>query len=664
MKTDSFIDAIDALKHSKPVVFPTDTIYGLGVAVKYSASPRAIYDIKQRDADKPIAWLVGGPEALDEYGVDVPEKAYQQAELHWPGALTIVVKASEKVPPAFRAVDGTIGLRMPANESAMRLIRVVGPIAASSANLSDGESPCAAEDLDPDLLAKVAAVVTDDEPCSGIASTVLDCTKDKPVIIRQGDVEKGSFPQAAEANISADKAEDDAEKIPVEDAVEPVDEEIAEANGEDAAEAVEEDVVEADEEDAAEPSDEEIVETDEEDVVETEAEGSAEAGEEGAVESNDEEVAEADEEGAVEAEAEDADEGSSIDSESVSEENAEEAPVEEAEDIASDEGEPVSEDGIFTVPFDFVSHSKKARVNAKLWTSARFGGPDDPGAEDPKAVIQIVHGMAEHIDRYDEFARYLVSRGFVVCAEDHVGHGGTATGRDDYGHIPLRGGRNIVVGDVHTLHRMVARTFPDVPYVMYGHSMGSFITRAYIARYGNELDACVLSGTGNVPANLSKLGGSLARFIASIRGETHRSKLIDNMGAGAYGKKIPNARTKLDWLSTDDAVVDEYIADEKCGFMFTVGGYATLLDLTAEVVTPECAEAVPNDLPILLVAGDGDPVGDMGKGVKAAAQLLRDSGCQTVDCKIYAGMRHEIHNEIGKEQVYDDVATWIEEHVS
>lgn len=510
MEASEFIVATEVLKAGKPIVFPTDTVYGLGVAVKFADSPQAIYDIKQRDAGKPIAWLVEGPEALDKYGADVPEKAYSLAERHWPGALTIVVKASDAVPPAYRSADGTIGLRMPDNETAQRLIRVVGPIAASSANISGGAAPRTSKELDPKLLAQIAIVIEDDLQATGVASTVVDCTKDSAVTVRQGEV---------------------------------------------------------------------------------------------------------------------------------------------AEDI------------IYTVPFEYVSHSKKAMVNAKLWTSSKFGSPDEPGQEDPKAVIQIVHGMAEHIDRYDDFARYLVSRGFVVCAEDHVGHGGTATGPDDYGHIPLKGGKRIVIGDVHALHRMVARTFPDVPYVMYGHSMGSFITRAYIARYGNELSACVLSGTGNVPAAMSKFGNGLARFLASISGETHRSKFIDNMGAGAYGKKIPNARTPLDWLSTDESVVDAYIADDKCGFMFTVGGYATLLDLTAEVVTPECAEKVPPELPVLLVAGDGDPVGDMGKGVKAAAQLLRDAGVQTVDCKIYAGMRHEIHNEKGKDEVYNDVATWIEEHV-
>lgn len=505
-----FINAIDILKAGRPAIFPTDTVYGIGVAVEYASSPKAIYEAKQRDEDKPVAWLVDGIEALDEYGVDVPEKAYHLAGHHWPGALTIVVKASDKVPEAFRGPNGTIGLRMPDNDVALRLIRVVGPIAASSANVSGGEAPCVAKDLDPELVKRVDAVIEDDRQASGTASTVLDCSQDNPVIVRKGEL---------------------------------------------------------------------------------------------------------------------------------------------------------VEDTVFTVPIEFVSHTKRATINAKLWTSTKFGSPDEPGTENPKAVIQIVHGMAEYIDRYDDFARYLVGRGFVVCAEDHVGHGDSANGPEDYGHMPLKGGKNVVVGDVHTLHSMVARAFPGVPYVLYGHSMGSFIARSYIARYGDELDACVLSGTGNVPANLSKMGNSLARFIASIKGERYRSKLIDNMGAGAYGKKIENARTPLDWLSTDPEVVDAYIADDKCGFMFTVGGYATLLDLTAEVVTPECAERVPKNLPIFLVAGDGDPVGDMGEGVKAAAELLRGAGVQTVDCKIYSGMRHEIHNEKGKEQVYDDIATWIEEHV-
>ena len=566
MQASRFVEAIDALKEGKPVAFPTDTVYGLGVAVEYADSPKAVYDLKNRGTDKPIAWLVEGPEALDVYGLDVPERAKELASAYWPGALTVIVKASDAVPPAFRAPNGTIGLRMPDNETALRLIRVVGPIATSSANVTGDEAPRVASEIDPDLAACVMVIGDDGSVASGVASAVLDCSQGKATIIRQGAI--------------MEEINDIAETADVEDVEEAV---------ETAEETIDEDAVE--------------------------------------------EVA--DDEVATEEEA--------------------------ARDVAIEEA--VDDDAVFTIPIKYVSHSKKAYINAKLWTNARFGGPDHPGVESPKAVVQIVHGMAEYIDRYDDFARYLVNRGFVVCAEDHVGHGGSATSSDDFGHIPMKGGKKIVVGDVHTLRVMVAPMFPDVPYVLYGHSMGSFIVRSYIARYSSGLAACVLSGTGNVPANLSKMGNTLARFIASIWGETHRSKIIDNMGAGAYGKKIKNARTDLDWLSTDESVVDAYIADDKCGFMFTVGGYATLLDLTAEVVTLECAESVSKDLPILLVAGDGDPVGDMGEGVKAAAQLLSDAGVKTVDCKIYEGMRHEIHNEVGKDQVYDDIASWIEDHV-
>ena len=320
----------------------------------------------------------------------------------------------------------------------------------------------------------------------------------------------------------------------------------------------------------------------------------------------------------------------------------------------------MTESSRFSIPLDFTSHDGKTRINAKLWTSSAFGSGDAEGAEKPKAIVQIIHGMAEHIDRYDDLADYLVSNGFVVCADDHIGHGKSAASPQEYGHMPVQGGKDILLHDEHTLFRMVRELFPAVPYVLYGHSMGSFIARAYIARFGDDLAACVLSGTGNVAAALSQGGRMLARIMAAVHGETYRSKLIDNMGAGAYGKQIPNARTSLDWLSTDKAVVDKYIDDKLCGFMFTVGGYSTLLDLTAEVVTKACAELVPKDLPVLFVAGDGDPVGEMGKGVRAAAKLLRDAGVKRVDEKIYPGMRHEIHNEIGHEQVYDDVVRWVE----
>ena len=318
-------------------------------------------------------------------------------------------------------------------------------------------------------------------------------------------------------------------------------------------------------------------------------------------------------------------------------------------------------DSVITIPLDFTSYDGHTRINAKLWTSPAFGTPEDPGPEKPKAIIQIVHGMAEYIDRYDDLASYFVGRGFIVCAEDHLGHGGSVESPNDYGHIPMDG-KLIILNDVDKLRRIVSECFPGIPYVMYGHSMGSFMVRSYTARAGEGLAAAVMTGTGNVPAALSKLGRTMARTFGRVRGQRFRSKMIDGMGAGAYNDKIINPRTKLDWLSTDPETVDAYIADPKCGFMFTVGGYATLLELTAEVVTMDCAARVPRDLPCLFASGDQDPVGDNGAGVRAAAALLVQAGVEVVDCILYPGMRHEIHNEIGREQVYKDIADWIEEN--
>ncbi len=324
------------------------------------------------------------------------------------------------------------------------------------------------------------------------------------------------------------------------------------------------------------------------------------------------------------------------------------------------------EDTIYTVPYSFLSRDGKTHINAKLWTCEAWGegfsedGEGPKGAESPKGIIQIVHGMAEHIDRYDELARYFVSQGFAVCAEDHIGHGRSVASPADLGHLPLENGIDILVGDVHTLYCRIHGSFPDVPYILYGHSMGSLISRVYITRYGEELSACVLSGTAHGPIFLSKVGETLAHLIASAKGEEYRSKMLDSMGVGAYGKKIPGARTPLDWLSTVPEVVDAYMADELSGQMFSVGGYATLLGLVNAVTTPQWAQAVPKGLPILFIAGDQDPVGEMGKGVQAAVELLRGAGVRLVDLQLYPGLRHELHNEANHEEIAAFVVHWIE----
>lgn len=281
---------------------------------------------------------------------------------------------------------------------------------------------------------------------------------------------------------------------------------------------------------------------------------------------------------------------------------------------------------------------------------------------DERGIVQLVHGMAEHIERYDRFARFLAARGYLVVGHDHVGHGQSVQSPDDWGCLPAKNGKEVLVADVGRVRTKVLKhTELRHPYFLFGHSMGSFVVRSYIAACGEGLDGAIICGTGHVPPALSASGNALARLIARTRGERYVSKLLGDMSIGAYAKAIENPRTQLDWLSYNTDNVDAYIADPMCGFAFSAGGNAALTALTGEVCTPVCCARVPHDLPLLYVAGDSDPVGNMGEGVRIAAQMARDAGSTDVTCTIYEHMRHEILNETDAERVMDDIANWMEE---
>lgn len=303
----------------------------------------------------------------------------------------------------------------------------------------------------------------------------------------------------------------------------------------------------------------------------------------------------------------------------------------------------------------FLSADGRSTIRASVWLPAGA----DTGR--PRGVVQVVHGMAEHVGRYDEFARFLAGRGYLVCGDDHIGHGRSAE-PGLRGHVPLSAGADALVEDERRLHELVSGRVPaDVPYFLFGHSMGSFIARVYLSRHAEGLSGAVICGTGSVPAGLSRAGNALSRAIAALRGERHRSSLVDGMGAGAYARSV-RGPTGFEWLSRDEGNVERYLADEACGFMFTVGGYAALTSLTAESCSRAAARRVPRDLPLLFVSGAEDPVGDFGRGVRRAACLYLDAGGSDVSVRIYDGMRHEILNEGGRGRVFRDVATWLEEH--
>lgn len=307
-----------------------------------------------------------------------------------------------------------------------------------------------------------------------------------------------------------------------------------------------------------------------------------------------------------------------------------------------------------TTTLSYPSHDNTSTIRALVWE------PDDAARPDfsPRAVVQIVHGMSEHVERYAPFAEFLVGRGFVVCANDHVGHGKTA-GERDLGHMPLANGADVLVEDVHALREKVCERYPHARHVMFGHSMGSFVTRVYLTRHADGLSAAILCGTGQQPRIQTVAGRVITRLIAQIRGERHVSRFVDSLGAGAYGRAIKDARTDVDWISSDPDVVDEYIADPLCGQPFTVGAYATLASLVADATDARLARRVPKDLPLLFVAGAEDPVGDCGRGVARAVDEYRNAGVRLVEMGIYPGARHEILNEPCHEAVWHDVEEFL-----
>lgn len=302
----------------------------------------------------------------------------------------------------------------------------------------------------------------------------------------------------------------------------------------------------------------------------------------------------------------------------------------------------------------FISLDGASDINARFWVDSEL---------EPKGVVQLVHGMAEHIDRYDEFARFLASRGFAVCGHDHIGHGGSVEDSSQLGHMPMKGGADILLADVDSLRKVASSRYPGLPYFIFGHSMGSFVTRCYLARHGEGLAGAILCGTGNQPAALSAGGNALCHLIGVIKGSDYRSKLIDSLAAGGFNNAIDNPRTAVDWISHNKENVDAYLADGRCGFMFSAGAYAALTSLTRKAVSKACVNAYPKELPLLYVAGEEDPVGNCGKGVRAAAELARGAGLDDVQVKLYPHMRHEILNEDDKARVMEDVAGWIAERM-
>ena len=275
-----------------------------------------------------------------------------------------------------------------------------------------------------------------------------------------------------------------------------------------------------------------------------------------------------------------------------------------------------------------------------------------------RGVVQISHGMAEHFERYNAFADFLADHGFVVCGEDHLGHGRTAADESEYGYFSEKCGWENVVKDMFRLTKMMKKNYPEVPYFLLGHSMGSFLARAYATRYSKHIDGLVLSGTSAGSGGTSAL---LVMLDAAkrLKGDKHRSKFFNNIAFGSYNDKITERNSDFDWLTRDTSIVAKYCNDKRCGFTFTLNGFENLVKLLWYVNNSKWFRTYPKSLPTYLISGACDPVGEYGKGVLKVFNELNLNDCN-VEMKIYKDARHELLNEINKDEVYADLLDFFE----
>lgn len=275
--------------------------------------------------------------------------------------------------------------------------------------------------------------------------------------------------------------------------------------------------------------------------------------------------------------------------------------------------------------FYFDSRDGEHRIHAIRWI---------PEVERPVCIMQIVHGMSEHIDRYHEFAEYMANRGILVVGDDHLGHGKSVKPGEPYGYFCKEDAPTVLVRDEHRLKKITQEQYAGVPYIILGHSMGSFITRNYLLRYGTGIDGALF-------------------------GADHVSKIVDKAAFGVYNKKIASPETSFDWLSRNKDNVRRYIDDPMCGFIFTANGFQTLFRLIRNLHDEDKLKQMPHSLPVFFLAGEDDPVGDYGKSVEKVYRSFQELGMENVQMKLYPQDRHEILNETDREDIYADIYRWV-----
>ena len=275
-----------------------------------------------------------------------------------------------------------------------------------------------------------------------------------------------------------------------------------------------------------------------------------------------------------------------------------------------------------------------------------------------RCAVLLSHGMIDHVGRYGTLRDYLTSHGCAFCGFDHLGHGATAKSPEDFGFFGSRGGRELLVDDLHKARELLYKALIDVPVVLFGHSMGSFISRLYAAKYPGSVSAHVIHGTAGKNPLLAP-GRALVWLLRHIRGERYRSPFIKSLAEGAYEKAFMKTDGKFGWLTRDVARVSDRDSDPRTAFTFTLAGYADLFEMLTLCNRREWFESYPKELPTLVMSGDDDPVGDFGKGSREVYEGLLCAGVKELTYKGYEGARHELFNELNSDEVFSDIYAWI-----
>lgn len=270
----------------------------------------------------------------------------------------------------------------------------------------------------------------------------------------------------------------------------------------------------------------------------------------------------------------------------------------------------------------------------------------------PKAVLMLSHGMCEHIERYEEFARFLCDNEIAFAGNDHIGHGNSIADDGMLGYFGQERGYINMVRDLHKMKKMLDEKFPNIPHFLMGHSMGSFLARIYLSKYRDRWDGAIITGTAGGMAGFVPLRKVLD-ILERDRGDYYRPRLASVMFE-LFNRRIDDRRTPHDWLSRDDKNVDKYIADPKCNFMFTVSGYRDMLNALLCSNSAPVIENTPTDIPLLFLSGSMDPIGQYGRGVRKAVMKYVDHGCD-VNIRIYRDARHELIFELNRDEVMRDI---------